>query len=70
MPGCGEVPCMKSSSCENNRVCPRCDHHFALSPRERIANLCDPDSFVELDSDLTSIDTLKFQAWPATGSPA
>ena len=59
-PGCGEVV-HEIELVENNRVCPRCDYHFALSARERIANLCDPDSFVELDSGLTSIDTLKFQ---------
>src|SRR3954451_16357970 len=59
-PGCGEVVHEIELS-ENNRVCPRCEYHFALSARERIANLCDPDTFVELDAGLTSIDTLKFQ---------
>ena len=46
---------------ENDRVCPRCDYHFTLSAKQRIANPCDPESFVELDGRLTSIDTLKFQ---------
>jgi len=59
-PGCGEVVHEIELS-ENDRVCPRCDYHFAQSAKERIANLCDPDSFVELDAGLTSIDTLKFQ---------
>ena len=59
-PGCGEVV-HEIELAENDRVCPRCDYHFALTAKERIANLCDPDSFVELDAGLTSIDTLKFQ---------
>jgi len=59
-PGCGEVV-HEIELAENDRVCPRCDFHFTLSAKERIANLCDPESFVELDDRLTSIDTLKFQ---------
>ena len=46
---------------ENLRVCPRCDYHFTLSAQERIDNLLDPQSFVEMDADLKSIDTLRFQ---------
>ncbi|MDQ3198457.1 MAG: acetyl-CoA carboxylase carboxyl transferase subunit beta, partial [Verrucomicrobiota bacterium] len=59
-PGCGEVV-HEIELTENDRVCPRCEYHFTLSAKERIANLCDPDSFVELDAGLSSIDTLKFQ---------
>src|SRR5438093_5100830 len=59
-PGCGEVV-HEIELAENDRLCPRCDYHFSLSAKERIANLCDPESFVELDDRLTSIDTLKFQ---------
>jgi len=46
---------------ENLRVCPRCDYHFALSAKDRIANLLDTQTFVEMDADLKSIDTLRFQ---------
>ena len=46
---------------ENQRVCPRCDYHFAQSARERLENLLDPDSFMEMDGDLKSVDTLRFQ---------
>jgi acetyl-CoA carboxylase carboxyl transferase subunit beta len=46
---------------QNQRVCPRCDFHFAQSAKERIENLVDPDTFVEMDADLKSIDTLRFQ---------
>jgi len=58
-PGCSEVV-HEIELTQNQRVCPRCDYHFAQSAKERIANLCDPESFTEMDSDLVSIDTLKF----------
>ena len=59
-PDCGEVV-HEIKLNDNDRVCPRCDYHFAISAKDRIANLCDKDTFVEMDSGLTSIDTLKFQ---------
>jgi acetyl-CoA carboxylase carboxyl transferase subunit beta len=59
-PGCGEVV-HEIELTQNLRVCPRCDHHFPLSAKERIDNLLDPDTFVEMDADLKSIDTLRFQ---------
>ena len=59
-PGCGEVV-HEIELVENLRVCPRCDYHFALSAQERIDNLLDPQSFVEMDAELKSIDTLRFQ---------
>ena len=45
---------------QNFRVCPKCDHHFTQSARERIAMLCDDDSFTEHDKNMASVDTLKF----------
>jgi acetyl-CoA carboxylase carboxyl transferase subunit beta len=59
-PGCSEV-IHEIELLQNQRVCPRCDYHFAQSAKERIENLLDPDSFVEMDADLKSIDTLRFQ---------
>jgi acetyl-CoA carboxylase carboxyl transferase subunit beta len=59
-PGCGEVV-HEIELTQNLRVCPKCDHHFALSAKERLENLLDPESFVEMDADLKSIDTLRFQ---------
>jgi acetyl-CoA carboxylase carboxyl transferase subunit beta len=59
-PGCGEVV-HEIELVENQRVCPHCDYHFAQSAKDRIDNLLDPESFVEMDADLTSIDTLRFQ---------
>ena len=45
---------------ENQRVCPKCDHHFTMTALERLAALLDADSFQELDAGMTSVDTLKF----------
>jgi acetyl-CoA carboxylase carboxyl transferase subunit beta len=59
-PGCSEVV-HEIELAQNQRVCPRCDYHFAQSAKERIENLLDPDSFVERDADLRSVDTLQFQ---------
>ena len=59
-PGCSEG-IHEIELAENQRVCPRCDHHFAQSARERIENLLDPESFVERDTELRSVDTLQFQ---------
>ncbi len=56
---CGEV-IHRIALEQNHQVCPKCDHHFPLSARERIRLLLDPDSFVEMDSGLTSVDPLNF----------
>ena len=58
--GCGEVV-HEIELTQNQRVCPHCDYHFAESAKDRIDNLLDPDSFVEMDADLRSIDTLRFE---------
>lgn len=59
-PGCKEVV-HEIELAQNQRVCPRCDYHFSQSAKERIENLLDPESFVERDGDLRSVDTLQFQ---------
>src|SRR6266851_10085329 len=59
-PGCSEVV-PEIELAQNQRVCPRCDYHFAQSAKERIENLLDPDTFVEMDGGLSSVDTLDFQ---------
>jgi acetyl-CoA carboxylase carboxyl transferase subunit beta len=45
---------------ENQRVCPKCDHHFTMTARERIEALVDEGTFVEHDAEMISVDTLKF----------
>lgn len=59
-PGCSEVV-HEIELAQNQRVCPRCDYHFSQSAKERIESLLDPESFVERDGDLRSVDTLQFQ---------
>ena len=45
---------------QNFRVCPKCDHHFTQSARERIEMLCDAGTFTEHDKNMAPVDTLKF----------
>ncbi|MEO5720600.1 MAG: acetyl-CoA carboxylase, carboxyltransferase subunit beta [Chthoniobacterales bacterium] len=59
-PGCSEVV-HEIELVQNQRVCPRCEYHFAQSAQERVSSLLDPESFIEQDGDLRSIDTLNFQ---------
>jgi len=42
------------------RVCPKCGYHFRLRARERIAQLADPGTFVEWDTDIQPLDSLRF----------
>src|SRR5581483_8403817 len=58
-PGCSEVV-PEIELAQNQRVCPRCDYHFTQPAKERIQNLLDTDSFVEMDADLKSVDVLRF----------
>ena len=50
-PSCGEVIHTLELT-QNQMVCPKCDHHFFINSRDRIAAFLDPDSFQELDLDL------------------
>ena len=59
-PGCSEVV-PEIELAQNQRVCPRCDYHFAQSARERLETLLDPGTFEEMDADLKSVDILCFQ---------
>lgn len=45
---------------DNQMVVPRSGHHFPIGARARIANLFDPDTFVETDAVVKSSDPLKF----------
>jgi acetyl-CoA carboxylase carboxyl transferase subunit beta len=44
----------------NLKVCPKCDHHFPISARERINALVETCSFEEMDAEMSSVDPLKF----------
>ena len=45
----------------NLKVCPKCGYHFRLDARQRIHLLCDHETFIEHDNNLTSPDPLKFK---------
>lgn len=59
-PSCGEVIHMLELT-QNLMVCPKCDHHFFIASRERLAAFLDPDSFQETDTDLWPVDVLNFK---------
>lgn len=56
---CGELLYVKEFE-KNLKVCHKCDYHFRLSAKERIALLVDEGTFVEKDSDLVTGDPLGF----------
>jgi acetyl-CoA carboxylase carboxyl transferase subunit beta len=58
-PRCREILLVREWE-KNLKVCSRCNFHFKLSAYERIDLLVDPDSFVETDADMVSVDPLKF----------
>ena len=45
---------------ENLSVCPKCDKHFRIDARTRLAQLLDDNEYEIFDSNLTSTDPLKF----------
>jgi acetyl-CoA carboxylase carboxyl transferase subunit beta len=58
-PNCRELLVGKDLE-KNLQVCQRCDHHLRLTAEQRIELLLDEDSFVEIASDLVSVDPLNF----------
>src|ERR1700722_11254020 len=57
---CGQIIWKKTLD-ENMQVCPKCEHHFRLDARARLAMLFDDGAYEELDADLVSTDPLKFE---------
>ena len=45
---------------ENLNVCPKCDKHFRIDARTRLAQLLDDENYQIFDSNLASTDPLKF----------
>ena len=58
-PRCGELIYSRELE-RSNQVCPKCTYHFRLRARERIAQLSDPGSFVELHGEIRPEDPLSF----------
>ncbi|MCP3177154.1 MAG: acetyl-CoA carboxylase, carboxyltransferase subunit beta [Desulfuromonadales bacterium] len=57
---CNEIIYTKEIE-RNLNVCPKCDYHFRISARERIALTLDEGSFVEMDAAMESVDFLDFK---------
>jgi len=57
---CSEVIISKEIE-KNLNVCPKCNHHFRVSARQRFDLLLDEGSFVEYDQNLVSVDFLRFK---------
>ncbi len=45
---------------ENMNVCPKCDKHFRIDARARLAQLLDENQYVIFDANISSTDPLKF----------
>lgn len=58
-PECGSLIYDKELD-DNLKVCPKCNHHCPIGARERIHSLVETCSFEEMDSDMESVDVLKF----------
>ncbi len=56
---CGQIIWKKALD-ENLQVCPKCEHHFRIDARGRLAILFDNNQFDELDPYLVSTNPLNF----------
>lgn len=59
---CGRV-IRRAEARERGYVCPLCGLYFKMGARRRILFLSDPESFQEMDADLTATDPLSFPAY-------
>ena len=57
--GCREI-IYKKEVLRNANVCPKCNYHFRISSAERLAGLFDEGRYQEVDTDIYSVDPLKF----------
>jgi acetyl-CoA carboxylase carboxyl transferase subunit beta len=59
-PDCGS-PLYKKQVVKLLNVCPKCDHHFYVSARQRIEQVLDDGTFEEMNDHLRSTDPLEFK---------
>jgi acetyl-CoA carboxylase carboxyl transferase subunit beta len=57
--GCRQIIWKKDLE-ENLNVCPKCDKHFRIDARTRLAQLLDDNQYETFDTDIASTDPLKF----------
>ena len=60
-PGCSEMIYRKEME-DHFHTCPRCEHHFRVSARQRVAMLVDTGTFEEADARMVSADPISFNA--------
>src|SRR3954453_15515688 len=65
-PECGDMLFRKVVEDALN-VCPGCQHHFRISARTRVGQLCDPGTFEERYMDVQPIDPIGFKDKKAYG---
>jgi acetyl-CoA carboxylase carboxyl transferase subunit beta len=58
--GCSESLLTKEIE-DNLQVCPKCGHHYRITPRKRLEALLDNGSWQEFDAGITSVDFLDFK---------
>jgi len=63
-PACGAV-IHELQLAENQRICPKCAHHFPIEACERLLSLCDEGSFRSMDDHLQTVDSLGFKDYAA-----
>jgi acetyl-CoA carboxylase carboxyl transferase subunit beta len=51
----------KKEVLRNANVCPKCNYHFRISARERLSAIFDEGRYQEVDTDIYSVDPLKFR---------
>ena len=61
-PSCKEITLTKDLD-KNDKVCPKCDHHFKMTAYERINSLLDAGSFESMDDHLKSENPLGFPGY-------
>lgn len=61
---CGEIIYNKELK-SNLWVCPKCNYHFKISAWERIQQIADEGSFVEIAGNVVSCDPLQFDGYKA-----
>ncbi|MES1208929.1 MAG: acetyl-CoA carboxylase carboxyl transferase subunit beta, partial [Pseudomonadota bacterium] len=59
-PGC-RAALLTADLEKNDMVCPQCEHHFPMTAAHRLQLILDPESFVEADATMESVDPLGFR---------
>ena len=59
-PSCGQMVFHRDLEA-NHRVCPQCDYHFRLSPRERLTQMFDDGRYERIEAPEVVADPLRFR---------